>query len=128
MGLRGIIREYGCCSGGAKRLANTGGGDFQPALEGGENLDTRTGKTLLLKDFFKPGEDYQSLVAGEIRKQISARPQDFYEDAADRVKTIREDQPFYIKEGAVVVYFGQYEIAPYATGMPEFEIPVSAMP
>jgi len=92
------------------------------------NLDTRTGKTLLLKDFFEPGEDWQSLVAEEIRRQIAERPQEFFDDAADRVKTIPEDQPFYIKDGAVVVYFGQYEIAPYATGMPEFEIPVSAMP
>lgn len=89
------------------------------------NLDTRTGKTLLLKDFFKPGEDYQALVAGEIRKQIAARPQDFFEDAAERLKAIPEDQPFYIEDGAVIVYFGQYEIAPYVTGIPEFRIPVS---
>jgi hypothetical protein len=41
---------------------------------------------------------------------------------------ITDEQPFYIGDGQIVVYFAQYEIAPYAAGMSEFAIPVSVMP
>ncbi|MFA7078597.1 MAG: RsiV family protein [Syntrophomonas sp.] len=36
-----------------------------------------------------------------------------------------ENQSYYIQNGVLVVYFSQYEIAPYAAGIPEFKIPLS---
>ncbi|TET09608.1 MAG: DUF3298 domain-containing protein [Candidatus Atribacteria bacterium] len=34
-----------------------------------------------------------------------------------------EEQPFYLIEDGIVVYFGLYEIAPYASGIRYFKIP-----
>ena len=42
-------------------------------------------------------------------------------------KTIDDNQPFYLTDGGLVVYFGQYEIAPYYVGIPEFKIPFSRL-
>ncbi len=92
------------------------------------NLDINTGKILRLEDFFEPGEDYQRIILEEIHRQIEASPENFFEDARETLSTIPQDQPFYIGDGYIVVYFDLYYLAPYAYGMPEFKIPVAVMP
>ena len=37
-------------------------------------------------------------------------------------KAIIENQPFYIDEDGIVIYFGLYEIAPYYVGIPKFKL------
>ncbi len=93
------------------------------------NLDVETGERLTIADFFGPEEDYKSIVVRTIQEAIAANPDMYFEDALDTVAQITDGQQFYIKDdGHIVVYFGQYEIGPYAIGMPEFDIPVSMMP
>ncbi|MGN7456700.1 PdaC/SigV domain-containing protein [Paenibacillus pasadenensis] len=65
------------------------------------------------------GEDYAEHVDKEIKRQIAAHPELYFEDGFAGVK---EDQPFYISGGKARVVFQPYEIAPYATGAPEFPI------
>jgi hypothetical protein len=92
------------------------------------NLDVNAGERLTLADFFGPDEDYLDVVIQKIKKEITANPEMYFEDALETVAEITPEQPFYIKDGEIVVYFAQYEIAPGAAGMPEFSIPVSMMP
>jgi len=40
-------------------------------------------------------------------------------------KSISDKQDFYLDGDNLVICFGQYEIAPYASGMPEFKIPLA---
>lgn len=87
------------------------------------NYDLNTGKSLQLKDIFTPGFDYQSIINAEVKRQIAQRPEIYFE-GSEGFKGIGNDRPYYIIPGYVVVYFAQYEIAPYASGMPEFKIPV----
>ena len=58
----------------------------------------------------------------EINRQISKDP-DRYFPGKDGFNGISDNQTFYIKNGNIVVYFGLYEIAPYASGISEFVIP-----
>lgn len=85
------------------------------------NLDTVTGAELHLGDFFHPESDYLTHIREEIINRINAAPDDYFPDAAAGL-TVPADQ-FYLTDGAVVVYFAEYAIAPYAAGMPEFSIP-----
>ena len=39
--------------------------------------------------------------------------------------TVDNQRPFYFYENGIVIKFQQYEIAPYAAGMPEVKIPYS---
>jgi len=87
------------------------------------NIDLKTGKFLALKDLFSPGFDYQRIIDEEVRKQI-AQQKDIYFEGEEGFKGIGDNRTYYIIPGYVVVYFAQYEIAPYASGMPEFKIPV----
>ncbi|GAG31008.1 unnamed protein product, partial [marine sediment metagenome] len=43
-------------------------------------------------------------------------------------QSISEEQPFYLIEDGIVVYFGLYEIAPYTSGIRYFKIPYSLFP
>ncbi|MFC4811040.1 stalk domain-containing protein [Paenibacillus sp. GCM10023250] len=70
-----------------------------------------------LKDLF--GANYKSIVNRAVQAEIKARPGDFF---ADQFRSIADDQAFYIKNGVAYVIFQQYEIAPYAAGMPEIAV------
>jgi len=85
------------------------------------NVDINSGKPISLQSMFKDGVDYKDLINQEISKQIAENP-DKYFTGDMGFKTIADDQNFYIQEGEIVIYFSQYEIAPYASGIPEFEI------
>lgn len=79
-------------------------------------------KTLKLADLFQSGYDYRSIINQLISQQIKAQT------AADgynpySFESITDDQSFSFENGNLVIHFGQYEIAPYAVGMPAFTIP-----
>lgn len=83
-------------------------------------MDTDTGKVYSLKELFKDGVDYVSILSGIIRNQI--RNRNIY--LLGEFKGIRPDQDYYIADRSLVVYFQLYEIAPYAAGFPYFPISV----
>jgi hypothetical protein len=45
----------------------------------------------------------------------------------DEYKGIKADQPFFIRENELNVYFVPYDIAPYAAGFPTFTIPFNEL-
>ena len=86
------------------------------------NIDKVTGQELQLKDIFKDSFQYKDVINKEINRQISKDP-DRYFTGKDGFNGIADNQNFYIKNHTLVIYFGLYEIAPYAGGIPEFIIP-----
>lgn len=92
------------------------------------NIDLKTGKELALKDIFKEDTDYKNLIKQEVIKQIKLEPGIYFEDAIQTVEESKEDPSFYIEDGHIVVYYPLYSIAPYASGIREFRIPVNALP
>jgi hypothetical protein len=47
----------------------------------------------------------------------------YFENYAELVNENFKPSHFYLSKDGVVIYFQQYDIAPYATGMPSFTIP-----
>ncbi|KAJ53916.1 hypothetical protein BD780_001364 [Clostridium tetanomorphum] len=88
------------------------------------NIDTKTGEEASLKDMFSSNEDYKKIINKFIREEIEKNPENYFQDAT-AFKDILPDQPFYIEDNNIVVYFGLYEIAPYSSGIQEFKIPFS---
>ncbi|MGN7469243.1 DUF3298 and DUF4163 domain-containing protein [Brevibacillus sp. SAFN-007a] len=79
-------------------------------------------RTLKLADLFRPGYDYRSILNQLISQQIKAQTEaDGYNPYS--FESISDDQSFSFENGNLVIHFGQYEIAPYAVGMPSFTIP-----
>ncbi|USG64993.1 WG repeat-containing protein [Brevibacillus ruminantium] len=85
-------------------------------------IDLVSGTIYSLKALFKPGSDYVSVLSEIVAKQIKNDPQYSYVFEGS-YKGISADQPFYVKEDALYLYFAPYEIAPYAAGFPTFRIP-----
>nr|WP_235941594.1 DUF3298 domain-containing protein [Paenibacillus puerhi] len=86
------------------------------------HVDLRTGQFYALSDLFKPGSDYVKVLSEIIGRQIKNDPQYDYV-FPDSYKGIAPNQPFYVKEEALYVYFNPYDIAPYVAGFPTFRIP-----
>jgi len=89
-------------------------------------LDTQAGKRLTLKDLFKSKADYKALINQEIERQIEAGEKMYFEGDMG-FQSISDNHPFYLQDNNIVFFFGEYEIAPYVAGMPEFKIPVDIL-
>lgn len=87
------------------------------------NVDLQSGQDLTLKNLFVDNYDYASVINQEIKKQIS-NGEPVYFEGNRGFQEISDNQAFYLQEEALVMVFQQYEIAPYAAGIPEFKIPL----
>ncbi|BBH24792.1 hypothetical protein Back11_61370 [Paenibacillus baekrokdamisoli] len=72
---------------------------------------------ITLKDLF--GTHYKKVINAKIKSTIAKDPESYYKDG---FKSISEEQSFYVQDGRAVIVFQQYEIAPYAAGIPEINI------
>ncbi|WP_419954155.1 WG repeat-containing protein [Neobacillus niacini] len=90
------------------------------------HIDLKTGRFYQLKDLFKKGADYVKEISVIIGELINSDEQFSYV-FPNTYKGIKTDQPYYISQGELNVYFEPYEIAPYAAGFPTFRIPFNAL-
>jgi len=88
------------------------------------NFNLVNGEEILLSDILKEKKDYVGIINQEIKRQIELNPQEYFSEWSV-FQSISEEQPFYLIENGIVVYFGLYEIAPYASGIRYFNIPYS---
>lgn len=86
------------------------------------NINLVNGKFYELKDLFKADSSYVKVLSDIIAEQIKNDPQYSYIFPGE-YKGIEENQPFYVKEDALYIYFAPYEIAAYAAGFPTFRMP-----
>jgi hypothetical protein len=85
------------------------------------HIDLVSGSFYDLKDLFKPNSNYVKVLSDIIGNQIKTDAQYNYV-FPDTYKGIKPDQPFYVDENNLYIYFTPYEIAPYAAGFPTFKI------
>ena len=95
------------------------GGAHGLTVQSSYTFDLKTGKEYKLKDLFKNDTDYVSMISSEVKKQMEEREMTGY---LPPFEAIRADQDFYLSNNELVVYFQAYEYAPYAAGIPEFDI------
>ncbi|MEA3453954.1 MAG: DUF3298 and DUF4163 domain-containing protein [Candidatus Caldatribacteriota bacterium] len=93
-------------------------------LQRAYNFNLENGEEILLSDILKEKEGYVDIINQEIKRQIELNPQEYFAEWSV-FQSISEEQPFYLIENGIVVYFGLYEIAPYASGIRYFKIPYS---
>lgn len=86
------------------------------------HTNLRTGRFYKLGDLFKPGSRYVEKLSKIVGKQIENDPQYSYV-FPDAYQGITSNQPFFVDNEALYLYFAPYEIAPYAAGFPTFRIP-----
>jgi len=93
-------------------------------LQRAYNYNLLNGEEILLNDILKGKKDYVDIINQEIKRQMELNPQEYFSEWSV-FQSINEEQTFYLIEDGIVVYFGLYEIAPYASGIRYFKIPYS---
>jgi hypothetical protein len=86
------------------------------------NIDFKTGELLPLATLFEPDYAYKAVIDKEINRQIALDPETYFEGDMG-FQGIGQEQNYYLDGENLVIYFNQYEIAPYAAGIREFKIP-----
>ena len=96
------------------------GGAHGSTVQTAYTFDLKTGQQFALKDLFKSGTDFTSILNNSIKAQLDER--DLTSALFEPFKGINENQNYFLSNKGLVVYFNQYEILPYAAGMPEFTV------
>ena len=93
-------------------------------LQKAYNINLKNGEIITLPNLLKDMENNKKLINQEIKRQIQLHPY-IYFNGGEAFKSINDDQPFYIIEDGIVIFFGLYEISPYVYGIRYFKIPFS---
>lgn len=99
------------------------GGAHGMAYKDFYNIDTINNKVLGLNDLFVDNCDYKAAINQYIKDEIDLSIQKGEYKYFDGFTSISDNQDFYINNQSVIVCFGEYEIAPYSSGMPGFALP-----
>lgn len=94
------------------------------------NINKKDNSAFQLKNFFKDGSNYKEIINAEINRQIELRSDgenEMFFEGDMGFQGISDEQTFYLTDKKLVIYFGKYEIAPGAMGIPEFEIDLTGL-
>jgi hypothetical protein len=91
------------------------------------NYSLATGKSLSIADLFQEGSNYKEAINLQIKQQLQANSIKYFPGTTEQFKGIAEDQPFYLEDGHLVIFFGFHQIAPTESQLPIFKIPFSAL-
>ena len=89
------------------------------------NFDLETGEQLILSNIVANSEEeFKEIVTAQFEKMYEVDPGIYWEDAVDNVyEWTTLESPFYLKEDGLVIYYGPYDLAPYAAGFQEIVVP-----
>ena len=94
-----------------------------------QTWDFETGRQLGLGSFYPDHPDYirdiQSWIEYEIAGRLKSEPSTYFEDYPELLRSTFQAGNFYLTPQGIVVYYQQYDIAPYSTGITEFLLPFS---
>lgn len=82
--------------------------------------DTKTGEVFQLQDLFQKSSNYTEVLSAHVRHQLKVRGIPTLEESV----TIKKNQPFYITDKCLVLYFQALEITPHYVGIPVFPISI----
>ncbi|MGL4873406.1 MAG: DUF3298 domain-containing protein [Clostridium sp.] len=97
------------------------GGAHGMSYKDAYNIDKKTGNLLNLSDLFKENYNYKEKIDTLIRDDINKDKEKYFNEGAD-FKGVDNKTRFYLKENNLIIYYGLYEIAPYASGIIEFNL------
>ncbi len=106
------------------------GGAHPNTLRYSDTWNLRTGMIVPLSSFFPAGFNYQQLLLALILKQADKIMEEepiFFEDYRQLIVERFNPQSYYLSPCGLVIYYQQYDIAPYSTGIVEFTIPYKAL-
>lgn len=103
------------------------GGAHGTTIRKSNTFNLKTGREVPLSAFFNNPVTYKRRVLKYITEQAEERenqnPGMFFEDYKSLMRKYFNENSYYLSPEGLVIYYGQYDIAPYAVGIVEFTIP-----
>lgn len=104
------------------------GGAHGATTRSSDTWNFKTCARLSLQQFYPYKSDFPENILVEIESQISKRlvqsPSSYFDDYASLLRKNFNPNSFYLNSSGLVIYYQQYDIAPYSTGIPTFCIPI----
>ena len=99
------------------------GGAHGSTIRTSQNWNLECDRQFSLDDVYICQPNYMLYILREINRQIQERGSNlFFDNYCSLVLDTINPRQFYLTPSSVVIYFQQYDIAPYSTGIPTFEI------
>lgn len=106
------------------------GGAHGSTVRTSDTWDLKNARRLPMAYFFAAPVPFPAFVIESVNAQIAAQIAEgtgmYFDDYRKNVAQSFNLRSYFISPAGVVVYFQQYQIAPYASGIPEFTLPWSA--
>lgn len=103
------------------------GGAHGTTLRTSDTWDFQSGRKLTLGDFYPHNPAYRESILKNLERQVKERlqtsPSAYFDDYVSLLQSGFKPENFYMTPEGIVIYYQQYEIAPYSTGIPEFLLP-----
>lgn len=92
-----------------------------------DTWDFKTGRRLNLKDILpltpNTTDWLMASMTEQVRQRLEETPGAYFDNYEELLRASFNPESFYLRPGVLVIYFQQYDIAPYVTGLPEFYFP-----
>lgn len=100
------------------------GGAHGSTLRASQTWNLQKGRQIKLGELIR-ADSYVSYILNEVKAQIEQNPDIYFENYESLIRQTFNTSSFYCTPKGIVVYYQQYDIAPYASGIREFFIPYS---
>lgn len=100
------------------------GGAHGSTIRASDTWNLMSGCSIPMSDFFPADYDYPSMLIAQMIKQASENPEIFFEDYQTLIAKYFNEEHYFLTPTSMSIYYQQYEIAPYATGIVVFPIPM----
>ena len=74
-----------------------------------------------------PSDEYAPFIKENILNKMKQNPDNYYSVDDDVLDDCFDDSQFLVTESGIIVFFQEYDIAPYAAGLQTFEIPYNEL-
>lgn len=98
------------------------GGAHGDTIRTSQNWDFNYNTLLQLYEFYPRNQYFLLGIFKNISNQILKNPDIYFEDNCNLVLNTFNPQNFYLTPRGIVVYFQHYDIAPYSSGIPTFNV------
>ncbi|MGE4354341.1 MAG: DUF3298 and DUF4163 domain-containing protein [Oscillospiraceae bacterium] len=101
------------------------GGAHGNTIRQSQTWDLQKCGLVALKQLISCPPDYKSYILSEVETQIAENPDIYFENYKELITETFDQNSFYCTLEGIVIYYQQYDIAPYSSGIREFFIPYS---
>lgn len=98
------------------------GGAHGTTARTSQNWNMILGRMIKLEEVFRNNPYFVLEILKEINKEIAENPQNYFEESCNLVIEKFNPESFYLSKDSVYIYYQQYDIAPYSSGIPTFKI------